>query len=159
MLAKARSLLTPNGLLIKTPNYGASALPSRRLCAAFTCCFAPCAAFCQSNRRHDSSQAAQVRRSRAHERPTHQSSRCLQVVPQPKLGARCHPSPRGRKRSRLAQLTRDAATRNQCGSITRPTETKFFASLEAMGFCAPHIANKPPRKSARSCEHSVRNPR
>src|SRR5207342_1164440 len=120
----------------------------------------------QSDLRHHSSQATQDRRPRARECPPHQGRDGVSVSGGPCLGLRCHSS-RRRQRSRLARLTRAAATRNPRGITPRPTETPSrlsqpdivqapLASADATAHHACKKTNKPPRKSAQSCKVSVR---
>jgi DDE family transposase len=80
-------------------------------------------AICQSKLRHHSSQATQDRRARAHQRPPRQDRDVVELSRSPCLGLRSRPSQRRGKRTRLARLTRAAATRNNCGIIPMPTET------------------------------------
>ena len=51
-------------------------------------------------------------------------------------GAHCQPSCRRGKCARLAHLTRDAATRNPRGIITRPAETTFLLRCPAARKCS-----------------------
>jgi Transposase DDE domain group 1 len=118
--------------------------------------------------RHHSSQAAQNRSSRAHQRPPHQSRDGIRMSCSHNLGARCRPSCRCRKSSRLTRLIRVAATRNKRGIIPRSTETNSslppqpgkipqpLASPDATVECARQNADKAPRKIARSCSDTVR---
>ena len=76
----------------------------------------------QSDLRHHSSKAAQDRCPRTSECPPHQGRDGVSMSGGPCLGLRCHSS-RRRQRSRLARLTRAAATRNPRGITPRPTET------------------------------------
>ena len=83
----------------------------------------------QSDLRHHSSQATQDRRPRASECPPHQGRDGVSMSGSPCLGLRCHSSS-PRERSRLARLTRAAATRNPRGITPRPTETPSLLSSQ-----------------------------
>ena len=120
----------------------------------------------QSDLRHHSSQATQDRRPRASECPPHQGRDGVSMSGGPCLGLRCHSS-RRRQRSRLARLTRAAATRNPRGITPRPTETPFAAFTARYRSSTPRVCrrhggprlqktNKPPRQSAQSCKDGVR---
>jgi hypothetical protein len=122
----------------------------------------------QGDLRHHSSQAAQNRCSRAHQRAPHQSRDGIRMSRSRSLGARCRPPRRLGKSSRLARLTRVAAKRTKRGIIPRPTEINSslptqpgkvpenLAPPDATVWCARHNPDKAPRKIASSCNDMVR---